>query len=111
MNTFRFIVYVITAGFGWAVVSYAGYANLRGWPIGAWFARDFSWLQGFAYLAIAGSVVASIYSGAWWHAIAVLALANIFVRMLFPLLGPKSQWLSSVGVVVGLPLSVFLVWR
>ena len=32
-------VFTVSAGFGWSTVAYAGYANARAWPVGAWFGR------------------------------------------------------------------------
>jgi hypothetical protein len=106
----RLIVFTLTAGFGWSIIAYAGYANTRGWPVGAWLAGDFSWLQGLAYLALVGAVAAAAYSGAWWHAIIVVVAANLVVRVLFPMAGPQAQVVSTLGVVIGIPLSVVLLW-
>ena len=110
MEITRLIVFSLTAGFGWSIIAYAGYANPRGWPVGAWLASDFSWLQGLAYVAVVGAVAASAYSGAWWHAIIVVVAANVFVRVLFPVAGPKAQVVSMLGVVIGIPLSAVLLW-
>lgn len=110
METIRLAVFVLTAGFGWAIIAYAGYATPRGWPVGAWLAGAFSWLQGLAYVALIGSVIGSAYSGAWWHALVVIVAANIFVRLLFPALGPRSQIVSSLGVLFGIPLSAAMLW-
>ena len=110
MEIARFVVFVLTAGSGWAIISYAGYANPRGWPVGAWLASDFSWLQGLAYVALVGGVAVSAYVGAWWHAIVVVLVANVFVRVLFPIAGPRAQIGGLLGVVVGIPLSAAMLW-
>ena len=110
MEIARVIVFSLTAGFGWAIIAYSGYANPRGWPVGSWLARDFSWLQGLAYIAVAVAVAASIYAGVWWHGIIVLVAANVFVRILFPMVGPRAQVTSMLGVLVGIPLSVAMLW-
>jgi hypothetical protein len=103
-------IFSLTAGFGWAIIAYEGYATPRGWPIGAWLAGPFSWLQGIAYVALIGAVVASIYAGAWWHAVVVVVAANICVRLLFPIAGPRAQVVALLGIVVGLPLSAAMLW-
>jgi len=110
MEIVKFAVFALTAGFGWAIIAYAGYANPRCWPVGAWLAGDFSWLQGLAYVALIGAVIASAYSGAWWHALIVIVAANIFVRLLFPAFGPRSQIVSTLGVFFGMPLSAAMLW-
>lgn len=110
MGITRLVVFALTAGFGWAVIAYAGYANQRGWPVGAWLAGNFSWLQGLAYVALLGAIAAAAYVGAWWHAIVVVIAANAFVRGLFPVAGPRAQVASAVGVVVGIPLSAVMLW-
>lgn len=104
-------VLTATVGFGWAIIAYSGYANLRGWTVGSWFAGDFSWLQGLAYLALVGGVALSTIVGAWWHAIVVLLGAFILVRILFSFFGPRSQVVALVGTIVGLALSAMLVWQ
>jgi len=110
MEIARLVVFALTAGFGWAIIAYAGYANPRGWPVGAWLASDFSWLQGLAYVALVGAIAASAYAGAWWHALIVVVAANVFVRVLFPIAGPRSQVAGLLGVVIGIPLSAGMLW-
>ena len=110
MEIVKLAVFALTAGFGWSIIAYAGYANPRGWPVGEWLAGDFSWLQSLAYVALIGAVIASAYSGAWWYALVVIVAANIFVRLLFPALGPRSQIASSLGVLFGIPLSAAMLW-
>ena len=106
MELVKISIFILTAGFGWAVIAYAGYAQPRGWSVGSWLASDFSWLQGLAYLAIVASITVSIYTGAWWHAFVVIIFANLLVRTLFPLCGPKSQIYSTVGVLIGIPVTL-----
>jgi len=110
MEITRFIVFALTAGFSWTIIAYAGYANPRGWPVGAWLAGNFSWLQGLAYIALVGAVAASVYTGDWWHAIVVLVSSNIITRVLLSTAGPLSQIVSMLGVLVGIPLSVAMFW-
>lgn len=110
MEIAKLIVFTLTAGFGWAIIAYAGYANPRGWPVGGWLAGDFSWLQGLAYVALLGAVAASVYAGAWWHSIVVVAAANVFVKALFPIAGPRAQVASLLGVIAGIPLSAAMLW-
>jgi hypothetical protein len=107
----RLVVLSLTTGFGWSVIAYAGYAKQRCLPVGALLAGNSSWLQGIAWIAIGGGVVTSGYFGAWWQAVFVLVAANILVRILFSALGPKSQVVSALGVLVGIPTSMVLLWQ
>ena len=43
-----------TCGLGWGIIAYSGYAASKGQVCGAWFAGDFSLLQGVGYVAILG---------------------------------------------------------
>ena len=110
MEIFKIIVFSVTAGLGWSIIAYEGYASPRGWPVGAWLTGAFSWLQAIAYIALLGAVAASVYVGAWWHAFIVVFAANIFVRVLFPITGPQAQVISALGVFVGIPLSAAMLW-
>lgn len=71
------ITATVMCGLGWAMIAYSGYATLRGWRIGAWYAADFSWLQGIAYLAIIGGLVFGYLAFGWWALIIVLVVGNI----------------------------------
>lgn len=110
MEITKLATFFLTAGFGWAAIAYEGYAAPRGWPVGAWLAGPFSWLQGLAYVALIGAIFASVFAGAWWHAILVIVFANICVRLLFSIAGPRAQVVASLGILVGLPLSAVMLW-
>ena len=110
MEIARVIILSLTAGFGWVIIAYEGYAYPRGWPVGAWLVGPFSWLQGLAYVALVGAIVASVFAGAWWHAIVVVIAANICVRLLYPIAGPRAQVVALLGVLVGISLSAAMLW-
>lgn len=108
--TLNLTILTLTAGFGWLIIAYEGYANMRGWPVGAWLSGHFSWLQGIAYVALIVSVILSFVAVAWWAPAVVLIAGNILVRVMLPILKTKSQVVATVGVFVGLLLSVSVVW-
>ena len=104
-------IFTLTGTMGSGVIAYAGYANLKGLPAGAIFAKDFSFLQGLAWLALIGSIVAAWYFGAWWHALAVLLVANILTRLLFAAFAPQVQILLTLGTPIMLGVSIWWIWR
>jgi len=107
---FSLTILTLTASFGWLIIAYEGYANMRGWPVGTWLSGPFSWLQGVAYIALIESAILSFIAIAWWAPALVLIVGNILVRIMLPAMKTKSQVVATVGVFVGLLLSVFIVW-
>lgn len=97
-----------TCGLGWGIIAYSGYAASKGQVCGAWFAGDFSLLQGVGYVAILGSLIIAPIVGPWWHLVVVLLAGNILARVLFAVMGAKVQALLALGVF---PLLVVTAWR
>ena len=106
----RLVIYTVTVGCGWSLIGYAGYARLRGWPVGALLVSDFSWLQGLAWFVIITGVVLSVLAGRWWHTLVVIAGAIIFARVLLRALGPRSQIVASIGMTLGSVFVLVLAW-
>jgi|GEM_PF-2809429 len=102
------LILTVTCGAGWLTIAYSGYANARGWPVGAWLAGDFSWLQGLAYFALIGAPLIAFARGPWWVAVIVLAAGNILVRFVLPTFRAQSQFIALAGVILGLVASVVI---
>lgn len=103
-------ILAVTAGFGWLIIAYEGYANTRGWTVGAWFSGPFTWLQGIGYFALIGAAIISFFVSEWWAPIVVLVAANVLVRILLPVFKAQSQVVAIFGVLIGIGLSIFYVW-
>jgi hypothetical protein len=43
MEITKLAIFCLTAGFGWAIIAYEGYAAPRGWSVGALLTGPFSW--------------------------------------------------------------------
>ena len=94
------ITATVMCGLGWAMIAYSGYATLRGWRIGAWYAADFSWLQGIAYLAIIGGLVFGYLAFGWWALIIVLVVGNILTRILLAAARENTQMVAPLAVLL-----------
>lgn len=105
------VILCAPCGAGWLTIAYAGYANVRGWSVGAWFAADFSWLQGLAYLALIGAPVIALIRGAWWVPVVVLLVGNVLVRVVLPVFRAQSQFIAAAGVIIGLIASAVVVYQ
>lgn len=102
-------ILTLTCAFGWTIIAYEGYARQRAWPVGNLFAGNFSWVQGVAYIAIIGAAIISFIVTSWWGPILVIVVANLLVRIQFSIFKSKSPILATVGVFIGITLTIFHV--
>jgi len=86
--------------FAWMVISYKGYADRKGWPVGEMIASDTSYVKVASALAVPGSAAGAAYTGSWWSAIVVISLGLIAARILTELLRQHSQWISAIGLAL-----------
>ena len=69
-------VFALTAGAGWAMIAYEGYARQRGLPAGSWL-RGEGTVVGF--IALITGVVLAAMSAEWWYGAVALAGAWLTV--------------------------------
>jgi len=105
----KLIILCVTCACGWTIIAYEGYAHPRGWPIGSWMSGNFSWLQGIGYLGILESIVISFIIADWWTPIIIIIGGNILVRIALPVFKAKAQIVATVGLVIGIIISLAYV--
>jgi hypothetical protein len=99
----------VLCGHGWAIIAYSGYAVPRGWRVGTWYAAEFSWLQGIAYVAIIGSLIFGYLAFGWWAPIVVVVIGNIVTRILLATARESAQIIAPI-VVFFLGILSIVLW-
>lgn len=103
------LIAIMMCGHAWAIIAYSGYAAPRGWRVGAWYAAEFSWLQGIAYLAIIGALVLGYLAFGWWGPIVVVIIGNVVTRILLASVRESSQLVAPLVVFV-LGITSLFIW-
>ncbi|MCK9506514.1 MAG: hypothetical protein M0Q95_20325 [Porticoccaceae bacterium] len=97
--TAPFVLLSAIAGFAWAIISYEGVAESKGWPVGAWFV-GISSLVSLSFMVLFLTVGLAAFLQPWWMPIVAVGVANIVCRTLFLLFGAYTQSVSLAGLVI-----------
>ena len=100
---FQIAVLTLTFGFGIVIVSYASFADARGWPVGAYYRDGASLVMILGFFSgVVGSPLAALVFLPWWSVV-VVVVTGFFVGLIVTFL-----FRSMVQIVA--PLGLVVAW-
>ncbi len=98
---------ILLFAFGNAMIAYPDYAEIKGWPVGAAYRRDGSWLSFLAIGAMVTAIVLALLIHTWWGAILTVPIGfflSLFVTNL------SRQWIQVIAPLAIVGLYVFSIF-
>ena len=90
----------LTACFAVAIVSYAGFAGVKGWPVGEWYQTRSSFPMVMAGLALPAAPIAGAVLFPWWTALIIVVAGILCGLTVTRLIRHHVQYIAPVGLIV-----------